>query len=600
MKSRLIFVVAILCMFLAFACKKKEETVNKQIAPLAGEQQQAAQDAQPGTPATGTVPSTGAAVVVGAVIGDSFTADVAISNSLLQYVPADSLMVFASTMPLSADNAMLRHLMQSYAKLFASIKTDDLAAMYDELGKEVDGIKLGEGVKFLLDEMMPLLKDYKPEALEKFGFDPKAPVDSIAYFNGTQIVTKQNGIKDAAVLSAWLNKVIEKFGLTSVDETIAEQPWKTFALKDVGVVGVNISGNILTLVVTLTENKEAAYSSALKPSDVPYSLDSLKTLAGKGSVYAAGYLDNVKLAQAILTADSFIYKIVSKLDSTFTAPTFSEPCVAEITALAARFPRLIERMYLRELSPENISVGSQTTLAINDAENLTKIQSLVRDVPNLGVSADTGLGSFTVGLDLIETITYMKTIGEKIEKAPYTCEHLETLNGLKSLQDATVGPGSAQMALTAVRAIVEELTLDVNKNPTDVKLRAGMLGSDLVPALKEIAQVSPALASLKYENNVKESISLADMVGINKNIDLVFNETGAFAATPEADVLSIAQSGVENSIDLVNVIIGVEVLKMLIGDELPPEQQGMLFFNRIYYGLGVNPEGAHLNVFVSL
>jgi|GEM_PF-6570520 len=287
MKYRLILVVSILFLIFAFGCKKKDEEKSDVKVDAAAIEQAAdtkdADDAKVDDAKADAPPSVVAKAAPQLaetqdvmIMGDIFDDDINVSNSLLSYIPDNSLMLYASTQAISADDPRLSRLMRSYRKLFESINENDVLAIYESLGEDLTGINLKDGMKYIIDELFPLLKDYKPEALEAFGYDPTAKVDSIAYFNGTELVFKQNGIKDATKMLNWLSMLVEKFDLKSTDEDVNGKAWKTFDLAQVGVLGIHVEGNVSTVVVCITPPKRLLMPLPYLPPKLPTASKNLK------------------------------------------------------------------------------------------------------------------------------------------------------------------------------------------------------------------------------------------------------------------------------------------------------------------------------------
>lgn len=528
------------------------------------------------------------------------TWDKSVVNGLLEYVPADTTFVSATTRQFSVDSPEMKALFGKFNKLTTDVdKILETEAVKDELGADAEAVKSSiNATKSLKD----LLSDY-PKYAADFGLDPDGHFDSIAYMNGNTMVGKFT-VADmekyrAKVISTWdeMFKAAadENDPATKIEPkevTAGGEKWLVYPVKNLRTIddcsvckimpnalAVNFGKDIATYAL-IDENDTASLEKLLNPVDNSLKADALGKLTD--DAWTLGYIDNVKLFQ-IMTSDAG--KALLK-DMDITSELTPE-CSAYYLDIVKTFPKTSFDLRLGN----NGNVATSMTVVMNDKAELKKLQNL--HAQSLKVANDSSLAAVSFNLNFQNTITYLTEKAASLAASDAKCEDVKNYatmlqEGVKALQDPQVAMFTS--GISGLNVALDKFDSATKAFEAVANITGPTVGVTL-PLLFNLAKAaSPELKTIDLKKDEVVAIDLTEMAGMPLKLNAFLNDTDFVAGTAKYDVKAIAGGEKKINNDFISLYVSMTLAALL--DANVPDA-----FRDMAYGisLGTNDDGIALN-----
>ncbi len=528
------------------------------------------------------------------------TWDKSVVNGLLEYVPADTAFVSATTRQLSIDSPEMKALFGKINKLTTDVdKLLETDAVKGELGADAEAVKSSmKATKNIKD----LLSDY-PKFAADFGLDPEGHFDSIAYMNGNTIVGKFT-IADmekyrTKVISTWdeMFKAAadENDPATKIEPkevTAGGEKWLVYPVKNLRTVddcavckvmpnalAVNFGKDIATYAF-VDENDTASLENLLKPVDNSLKADALGKLADDTS--ALGYIDNVKLFQ-LMTSDAG--KALLK-DMDITSELTPE-CSAYYLDVVKKFPKTSFDVHLGK----DGKISSAMTVVMTDKAELQKIQGL--HTQSLKVANDSSLAAVSFNLNFQNTITYLTEKAASFAASDVKCEDVKTYatmlqEGVKSLQDPQVAMFTT--GISGLNVALDKFDSATKSFEAVANITGPTVGVTLPLLFNLVKAASPKLKTIDLKKDEVVAIDLTEMAGMPLKLNAYLTDTDLVAGTAKYDVKAIAGGEKKINNDFISLYVSM-ALAALLDAKIPD------VFRDMAYGIsfGTNDDGIAVN-----
>jgi len=463
------------------------------------------------------------------------------SSRVLQYVPADTPYVIASTKPLPTALAdKLEPTIDKMLQVYQQILRYSLESEFAELPEEDrngEDFKKFQGVA---DEIIGLMS---LEGLRAAGIERDSAF--VLYGNGITPVMRLE-LSDPDLFDAAIARIEEQ-----ADTHLSEAEADGNAYKFVDMDGVNLiiatldEQAVITVVPSSFDESQVALALGIdKPAK---SLRKSKALAAVGKEYGfaatlTGFVDSRRIAE-ILTGD--IEGLDADIFDTLgeDRPQMSAVCKSEIMEMVGIAPRIV--FGYTELSTETIDSSFIVELREDIAAGLTAIPA---DVPGLGADPG-GLISFGMGIDLMEVRSFFKARLDAMQADPYECEKFAELQAGVARGQEMLNQPIPPMVYSFrgfVANIVDMEGLDFSKSQPPESIDASVLiAIENADALLMMASMlDPQIAALNLQSDGKPvklelealaSIAEAAYAAMSSNALAI--ATGNGAESKSADML---------------------------------------------------------------
>jgi hypothetical protein len=478
------------------------------------------------------------------------TAHAAAKNSsrVLQYVPADTPYVIASTKPLPTALAdklepTIDEMLQVYQQIIRYTLDAKLAEIPE---KERDDEEL-EKLHGIADEIVGLMS---LEGLRAAGIGRDSAF--VFYGNGITPVMRFE-LSDPALFDAAIARIEEKAGSALSDGEADGRQYKFASMEGANFVIATLDDQaVLTVVPSSFDESQVALALGIdKPKK---SLRKSKQLRSIRREYGftetlTGYIDSTRIAE-ILTGK------VSGLDAEVFAalgggiPEMSAVCSSEVMVMAGIAPRMV--IGYSELSTDEIESAFIIELREDIAAALSAVPTAV---PGHGEDPG-GLFSFGMGMDLLELRKFASARLDAMEADPYECEKFADLQagvakGREALNQPI--PPVAYSFRGFVANIVDMEGLDFSKSEPPESIDASLLiAIENAEALLMMgAMMNPQIAGLNLQLDGKPvKLELASIAS--------FAEEAFVAMSSNAVAVAMGNGAESKSAD------------MLVADSLDP------------------------------
>ena len=349
------------------------------------------------------------------------TAQAASKNSsrVLQYVPADTPYVIASTKPVPTALAdKLEPTIDEMLQIYQRVLRHSLNAKLSELPEEERDDEELEKVQGVANEIISLMS---LEGLRGAGIERNSAF--VLYGNGLTPVMRFE-LSDSDLFDAAIARIEEQADAPLSEGKADGNTYKYASMEGANLIIATLDDQAVITVVPSSFD-ESQVGLALGIDKPAKSLRKSKALAAIGKEYGfaqtlTGFIDNNRIAE-IMTGD------VSGLDvELFEAlgdvvPQVSAVCKSEILEMAGIAPRIV--FGYTELSTDRIDSSFIVEMREDIAAGLTTIPAAV---PGLGEDAG-GLFSFGMGMNLLEIRKFAEARLDAMEADPYECESLAEL-----------------------------------------------------------------------------------------------------------------------------------------------------------------------------
>jgi len=357
-------------------------------------------------------------LVVGVSIGSAANAASKNSADILQYIPADTPYVIASTKPLPtklADKfeAKLDEILEAYQSVLRHVLAEELEKMAAEEGAEDNAEEEAERFRGLMDEVLGLMS---LEGIRGAGIERDSAY--ALYGNGILPVLRME-LSDEALFKAAIKRIEEKAGESLLVGSASGESYQYVPTEKVNVIlAVFDDQLIITIVPTVYDERQVA--AAIGVATPRKSLKKSKELRAIRKEYGytdymSGYVDFARIVGIFAgersAADSDLFAALGE-----TPPQLSDVCETEIQEMAGIAPRMV--FGYSEINDKRIKSGMVVELREDLAKGLATIPAAV---PGLG-SDPGGLMSFGMGMDPMKIREFYEARLDALEADPFECE----------------------------------------------------------------------------------------------------------------------------------------------------------------------------------
>ena len=448
-------------------------------------------------------------------------------ESLLDYVPADSLYVFASIAPLP--DAVLDKL---------EPKIDRILRSYEVLLREIAGMAMEKAVEggdesedaekavAVIGELSSLMS---VEGLRGAGF--KRDSTAVFYGNGLLPVLRIE-VSDGALFESALARIEEKAGQKMNVATIAGSPVRYVEAESIKVL-VSIHEKQVVISVapaTFSDEQLAELLGLSAPKSSIADAGILKSIATEYGFndYFVGYIDIKGIVETVTDGasglDADLIAIMKELDHSdesdesedaTDSDELSEICRTEIRSVAGVMPRIV--MGYTDVSAERFD--SQLIVELRN-DIATSLATLTAPVPGLGGDPG-GLMSFGMSIDVLAMRNFYEAQLDALDANPFLCEAFADLQagvseGRTALQQPVPPMVYDFRGFVGVIQDIEGLDMAAQTPPTSVDGQF-LLAMENAPALISLgAMMSPELAGLNLQPDgepLKLNLPQAQMMG---------------------------------------------------------------------------------------
>ena len=357
------------------------------------------------------------AVVIAAIsVFASAAADAASRNSsnVLQYVPANTPYIIASTKPAPKKLAeklepTIDEVLQAYQTVLRHVMAEQLAKLSEDEASANDA----EKVRGVFEEFIGLMSI---DALRDAGIDRES---AMAFYGNGLIPVLRFELTDEEAFDDVVER-FEKKAETSL--SIGTAKGKSYKFAAVGAAKIVVATLNEQAVITIVPASfdEAKVAQSLGIDKPRQSLVRTKTLRSIGkeygfSEYMTGYVDNRRIAEIFTGQGSdFDRELFAMTDSEL--PELNDQCRREVMEMAGIAPRMV--FGYSEMSTDIVESSMIIELREDIADGLATIPTAV---PGLG-SDPGGLVSFGVSMNLLKLRDFYEARLDAMEASPYECE----------------------------------------------------------------------------------------------------------------------------------------------------------------------------------
>lgn len=477
--------------------------------------------------------------------------DKSVINGLLQYVPADSAMVYGSTRNIDLDHPVMQKYLKSSEKLLRD-QREMLKSTHP-----TDNV----GMLAFYDGIIALTANYATVAPE-WGLDAKGRTDSILYMTDTKIVGKLS-VVDGAKLKTKVAGYLKDFkDISFTDLNVGSEKW--MLLKDANddsvALAMHFGAKELTLSVIFDmSEKMDVLNDLLKVVANPMGKEALGQVSD--AMAGIGFIDNVKVFSRILNPNTELGKAWAENNS----DPLSDVCASEMKSIAEAYPRIDF-----DVSIHDNDVRINSVFKIKSGETVSDLKSMLGK--RIMIETAKSVGGLFVGLDVASSIKILSKWGNVISQNPYSCEDLGYINeaatALVSLPMLASGKNFKFVnSITGLGVSLESIEF-IDDMPK-IAASAYIIGSELSDAAKllktMLGKEVKVLKDLKVEKNVVSTIDLSALAQMPITIQTQFNDHGVIIATGEGiDIAQLAK--IESKAadeDILNFKLDYKVLSLI-------------------------------------
>ena len=608
MKKKLLTLCLAATMITSFVgCNKDKTPDPAQDTPPAvtqtAENQPAEQPAEPAAPAApDTAPAPAPAPAPEPInyptlnhidVADYHAINTEQSNSLLQFVPADTPILMASVGNFKYGTPEA----DAYFRKASQVATQYLdLAIKKQQGETIDAVQSAApdirnemqayGLEIIqnLEATKALIGDLTPQKLAEFGLSPTQTDTFVFYLTETGLPVIKMTFGDAQQLMTTIKMIFNKIGDMNVELTpykIADQDWLLYGENEEGFI-FNTDGGILTISV-LFKNIEPS-TTLLKPAAKPMTETQFKSYIGSNDISVA-VVDTKKLV-ALFDKSSKARETYEKIRLISPNNDNQTSCIKDFNRLASIVPQLTMSSSL-STAADDLLISPRITATIADKEYLGILKKVRTAAPNLSFKPS-DLGNFSAALVIPEMINLLKAVGKRVKQTPYTCRELKhELNDLADLDEMAGEIPPETYNVSAINVVLHELKpLPGDKYSIDLKL--AVLGNNLAKVLQEsmakTESVPPEFANLKYENGTVNQINL-ERLDLPVTMQLLFTEKGVYVANSGEDIKALSEVPTSDT-QMASIGISNTVLP-LVGDAYPELSLVGAFVKRLSMNLNI-------------
>jgi len=422
------------------------------------------------------------------------------SDSVLQYVPADTPYVFVNVEPLPDDlmdnlEPKIDRLLQSYQTILHEV----IAVKQQKLPEEERNSEELQNLNAFIDELMTLLSI---EGMREAGIGRDAT--GVLYGNSLLPVVRLQ-LTDGALFDSTLTRLEEQAGQALAVAEIDGHAYRYFDADDVRIVIAVIDNQaVFTIVPVNFDEAQTSYALGLTLPETNIAdsgaLQKIATDYGFTNHYV-GFLDIAAFVEPFLgSATGTSADLLTMGD--YDPAILSDVCREEIRSVVGAAPRMV-------MGYTHIGVDRfDSNIVFELREDIAAgVQALSAAVPGLG--GDKGaLMSFGMSIDVKAAREFVEARLDAMEADPFECEHLADLQagvaGGREALDQPVPPMIYDFkGFLAVIDNIEGLDVATQTPPTTIE-GSFLLAMDNAQALVSMgAMFSPEVAELNLQTDGK-------------------------------------------------------------------------------------------------
>jgi hypothetical protein len=423
------------------------------------------------------------------------------TESMLRYVPADSLYVIANVEPLP--DALLDKLEPKLDQVLSSYRVllQHVAVMAAaEVGEDAADSPEVSQLTAIADELSALMS---LDGLRSAGFSRDST--AVMYGNGLLPVIRVS-VTDGGLFDAALSRIEEKAGQKMPVASIGESAFRYLQAGTLKVIVANFDTEVVLAAAPASFDDEqlSQLLGLTLPDSSIAETGALQKIANEYGYtdHYVGFVDFQGIVNTVLGGEA------SGLNADLVAlagdesPELSDVCKAEILSLAGIAPRLV--MGYTEITDQQLLSGAVIELRDDIAAGLVPLTAAV---PGLGEEY-AGLMSFGMSLDIKAARSFYEARLDALDAEPFECELFQEIQaGVVAGRQALNQPVPPMVydfkGFLAVIDKIEGLDLASNMPPKSVAGRF-LLAMDNATALMSLgAMFSPELAALNLEPDGK-------------------------------------------------------------------------------------------------
>lgn len=548
-------------------------------------------------------------------------------NGLLEFVPADTPYVYASTREFRMDSPAIQKILKYSAAITEKSQTITALAEKEMSADPHELAQLKNAMK-LLDSVAPLIQDF-PKNAANYGLNAQM-ADSVMYVVDDCLVVKAT-IDDRAKFAEKFDPIIESlctilsaspeskiqravvegnnfrsiYSVSMTDDSDDEANEAGTAQSSVvSKYYVDYGVNAITLIMPFDVNKAVDFDQFLKPAANPLKKEALGKI--DSSINGIGYIDNVAIVDKIMGTPAEV--VASLFDVELDAA-----CGSEFKEIVKDYPRT--KLVQKIVGDDHFTM--EATVVVSDKEWLKKLQSL--SAPHIALGTGNDLFELGFNLDIGKTVDLLMAMSKNMATKEYKCALLNDVKESVTEIDALLASPEAMLykdsifKLTGLNMALSKL--DLSKMPeVAVEAIVGLRGTSVagvMTLLKPlVVRAVPELASLKANAESVTSIDLSEMIP-NESAQAYLTDTDLLVGTKSYDLIAISKKEAKDNKKIFTFSMSGELIKsgldMAANDEFEDESAkeskelldvmgGILSGYRVTSNMGINEEGLSFDI----
>lgn len=336
------------------------------------------------------------------------------SSNVLQYVPADSPYVIASTEPMPSKlldklEPTADAVLQAYQRVVRQLMAEQLVKM----AEKEDAADDAEQFRGVVEEFLSLMSI---EGLRNAGIERDS---AFAFYGNGLLPVLRFELSDDALFDATVDRFEEKAETPLGVGEVNGSAYKFIDLDKVHLIIATLDEQAIMTIVpaSFDESQVAAVLGVTKPKTSLAKSRALRKISKEYgfSNHMTGYFDIQRMVEVFTgSASELDQEVFAALD--YTQPELSDTCRSEIGHMAAIAPRMV--FGYSKVSADLLESSMVIELRDDLAKSLATVPSAV---PGLG-SDPGGFMSFGIGLNVLALRNFYEARLDAMEADPYECE----------------------------------------------------------------------------------------------------------------------------------------------------------------------------------
>lgn len=495
------------------------------------------------------------------------------SPSLLQYVPADTPYVVASTQPIPDSLAdklepTIDEVLGAYQRIIRHAMAEELV----ELSAQEDGAEKAEKLQALVDEVLSLMSI---EGIRGAGIERDS---AFAFYGNGLLPVIRFELTDSAAFDAAIARIEGKAEnqLSLGDLQGEEYKYLDFDKARLLIATLDDQAVITIVPVQFDDDQLARVLGITKPAKTLADSKGLDALAEQYgfSDYFSGYVNNERIASTFLGDATGLDEALLAIFE-YDASDLSDICKTEFMELVGIAPRVV--FGYTAMNNEYIDSVFVVELREDIADGLATIPS---PVPGLGQDFG-GLMSFGFGLNPLAAREFYEARLDAMEADPFKCDKLATLQdsvakGREALKQPLPPVVYGFRGIVAVINDIQGMDLAQQKPPESMDASFLFAIEDAQALVAMGAMMDPQLAALNLMPDGKPvKLELAQLAEIADEAYAALSDNALVVSVGEGSEARSAELLVADSKDpapLFSMTMDTARYYGLIGDAMMQSQ----------------------------